>query len=342
MTGRSGRLQVILLVLLGGLIGLACKPNSSAPAPVAARGQPGPLVSGRPPIATGLSDVELASRFGAAVWRVETLGCGFWRSGSAFAIDAHHLVTNNHVISNDSAPTVRSPTGEAHKGRVIGSSKAPDVAVIEVKEKLPVVVGWAPTASLVKGEHVVLFGYPLPARQFTVSPGSIVNFQPPGAREAILANTAIEHGNSGGPALLSDGTAAGVATQMTLPNDPTKRVAIVFTTDTVRGTVEQFMQHPATVASDCGIGPDYVPPLPPSYSVPAVPPPQPALPPGPAPSVPQGTPTPPDAPSWDVQPVAPSWSAPPSTTTSTSTSSTTTATSTTSTSTTSTTSQATR
>jgi S1-C subfamily serine protease len=339
MTGRSGRLQVLLLVLLGGLVGFGCAPSSSAPA--AARGQPGSLVSAPPPLATGLSDVELARRFGAAVWRVETLGCGFWRSGSAFAIDAHHLVTNNHVISNDSAPTVRSPTGAALKGRVIGSSKAPDVAVIEVKEKLPVAVGWAPTASLVKGEHVVLFGYPLPARQFTVSPGSIVNFQPPGGRESILANTAIDHGNSGGPALLSNGTAAGIATQMTLPQDPTKRVAIVFTTDSVRGTVEQFMQHPATVLSDCGIGPDYVPPLPPNYSVPVVPPPQPALPAVPAPSAPAATPEPPDAPSWDVQPVAPSS---PTTSSSTSTSSTTTATSTTSTSTstTSTTSQSTR
>jgi S1-C subfamily serine protease len=311
---------------------------------VAARGQPGALVAGPPPTATGLSDVELAKRFGAAVWRVETQGCGFWRSGSAFAIDAHHLVTNNHVISNDSAPIVRSPTGEALRGRVIGSSKAPDIAVIEVKERLPVVLGWAPTASLVKGEHVVLFGYPLPTPQFTVSPGSIVNFQPPGAREAILANTAIEHGNSGGPALLSDGAAAGVATQMTLPSDPTKRVAIIFATDTIRGAVQQFLQHPATVLSDCGIGPDYVPPLPPSYNVPAVPPSQPALAPVSAPSVPQATPAPPPAPSCDVQPAAPPSSAPPSTTSSsTSTTSTTTAplTKTTSTSTTSTTSQAT-
>ena len=335
MIRRFGRLQVLGLVLLGGLAGLGC--TSSPATPVVAGGQPGPLVSAPRPIAaaTGLSDVELARRFGAAVWRVETLGCGFWRSGSAFAIDAHHLVTNNHVISNDSAPTVRSPTGEAHQGRVIGSSKMPDVAVIEVKETLPVVVGWAPTASLTNGEHVVLFGYPLPARQFTVSPGSIVNFQPPGGRQAVLANTAIEHGNSGGPALLSNGTAAGVATQMTLPQDPAKRVAIVFTTDTVRGTVEQFLQHPATVLSDCGIGPDYVPPLPPGYSVPNVPPPQPSLPAVPAPSAPAATPEPPAAPSWDVQPAAPSPPEPSSTTSSsTSTSSTTTSTSTTTTSTT--------
>ena len=335
MTRRTGRLQVLFCVVLTALVGVGCSANSSTP--VAAGGKPGPLVSAPPPIAaaTGLSDVELAKRFGAAVWRVETLGCGFWRSGSAFAIDAHHLVTNNHVVSNDSAPVVRSPTGEAHKGRVIGSSKTPDVAVIEVKETLPVVVGWAPTATLATGEHIVELGYPLPARVFTVSPGSIVNFQPPGARQAVLANTAIDHGNSGGPALLSNGTTAGVVTQMTLPQDPTKRVAIAFTTDTVRGTVEQFLQHPATVMSDCGIGPDYVPPLPPNFSVPAVPPPQPALRAVPAPSVPQATSAPPDAPSWDVQPAAPP-SPPPSSTTSssTSTSSTTTSTSTTSTSTT--------
>lgn len=340
MIGRSGRLQVLSLVLLGGLVGLGCTSSSSTP--VAARGEPGSLVSGPPPVATGLSDIELARRFGAAVWRVETLGCGFWRSGSAFAIDAHHLVTNDHVISNDSAPIVRSPTGEALKGRVIGTSRAPDIAVIEVKETLPVVVGWAPTASLQIGGHVVEFGYPLPALRFTVSPGSIVNFQPPGAREAILANTAIDHGNSGGPALLSDGATAGVVTQMTLPQDPSKRVAIIFTTETVRGTVEQFLQHPATVLSDCGIGPDYVPPLPPNYSVPAVPPPQPALPAVPAPAVPQIAPEAPAVPSWDLPPPSASQAPPSTTSSSTSASSTTTTTSSTSTSTTSTTSQTTQ
>ncbi|HEX9548359.1 MAG TPA: serine protease [Acidimicrobiales bacterium] len=319
---RNCRIHVLLVVVLASVAGFACKAKSSEP--VAGSGNAGRSLSGLRPAAVGVSDVVLAKRFGAAVWRVETNGCGFTRSGSAFAVDAHHLVTNNHVISNDSAPIVRSPTGQALHGRVIGTSNTPDIAVIEVTEKLPLVVGWARTASLAIGEHVVLFGYPLPARRFTVSPGSIVSFQPPGARQAILANTAIEHGNSGGPALLSDGTTAGVGTQMTLPHDPAKRVAIIFTTNTVRATVDQFLQHPAAeVLSDCGIGPDYVPPLPPGYSVQTVPPTTPSLPTVPPPTVPESTPEPPDAPIWDVPPAPPSSSVPTSTTTpSTSTSST--------------------
>src|SRR5205823_14083383 len=97
MMRRTGRLQVLFCVVLTALVGVGCSANSSTP--VAAGGKPGPLVSAPPPIAaaTGLSDVELAKRFGAAVWRVGALGCGFLRSGSALALDAHPPGANNHV-----------------------------------------------------------------------------------------------------------------------------------------------------------------------------------------------------------------------------------------------------
>ena len=55
------------MVLVGGLVSLGCTSNPSTS--VAARGQPPPLVSGPTPIAAGLSDTELAKRFGPAVYR---------------------------------------------------------------------------------------------------------------------------------------------------------------------------------------------------------------------------------------------------------------------------------
>jgi hypothetical protein len=213
----------------------------------------------------------LATKVGDAVWRVDTEGCGWLGSGSAFAIDRRHLVTNHHVTANDTSPVVRSREGKRLQGRVIGATKHPDVAVIEVPEDLPTTITWAPTPSLVERETVVVFGYPRPEKAFRANAGSIVSFA--GGREAALADAPVERGNSGGPAVRADASVAGVVTRMSLPSNSADRVAVIFTADAVRAAVDGFLRSPATVLSDCGLGPDYVPPVPKHYAITAVPPP---------------------------------------------------------------------
>lgn len=219
----------------------------------------------------------LTAQVGDAVWRVDTEGCGWLGSGSAFAIDRRHLVTNNHVTANDTSPVVQSRRGKRLAGRVVGATREPDIAVIEVSEDLPVTVPWAPTSGLLERESLVLFGYPRPAKAFRASSGSIVSFK--GGREAALSDAPVERGSSGGPAMRADATVAGVVTRMSLPADPSERVAIIFTADLVRATVEEVLRKPRQVLSECGLGPDYVPPVPTRYDIkdaPA-PPPQPAV-----------------------------------------------------------------
>jgi S1-C subfamily serine protease len=235
---------------------------------------------------------QLAARAGAAVWRVEADGCGWKSRGSAFAIDARHLVTNHHVVANDSAPVIRSRKGTELKGRVIGSAAQPDLAVIAVDEDLPVNLPLAQSSTLGPREPLVVLGYPAPKHAFTASSGNIVSFQGTDAepREAALTNVPITFGNSGGPGLRADATVAGVVTLMRLRNDASERVAIMFTSDTIRPTVRRFLGKPTDVLSTCGLGPDYVPRVPKSYGVIQAPPtatPLPKLPavvtPGPAP-----------------------------------------------------------
>ena len=215
----------------------------------------------------------LATKVGDAVWRVDTEGCGWVGSGSAFAIDRRHLVTNHHVTANDTSPVVRSRRGKTLQGRVIGATRHPDIAVIEVSEDLPVAVRWAPTPTLLEHESVVVLGYPRPQKQFKAAAGSIVSFE--GGREAALSDAPVERGNSGGPAVRADASVAGVVTRMSLPANPAERVAIIFTADAVRTTVDQLMRRRTNVLSECGLGPDYVPPVPQQYDVTEVPPPPP-------------------------------------------------------------------
>jgi hypothetical protein len=222
---------------------------------------------------TARAVTELADRVGDAVWQVEATGCGWNSRGSAFAIDSRHLVTNHHVIANDTSPMIRSRTGERLQGKVIGAMVSPDAAVIEVENDLPVSLGWARTTALAKGEPLVVIGYPSPPDLFTATAGEIVKFQVrKGIRESALANAPIAKGNSGGPAVRSDLSVAGVVTMMTIPDNPKERVAIVFTSDTIRPTVEKFLREPGKPLSTCGLGPDYVPSVPKGYDIPEAPP----------------------------------------------------------------------
>lgn len=216
----------------------------------------------------------VADRAAAAVWRVEAKGCGWNSKGSAFAIDNRHLVTNRHVVAVDSSPQIRSRSGRMLAGRVIGSAEHPDLAVIEVSDDLPMRLPFAGTASLGPHEPLVVLGYPAPKHAFKVSAGRIVNFQGPekAPREAALTNVPIAQGNSGGPGLRSDASVAGVVTLMRLRSSSRDRVAVMFTADTVRPLIQRFITKPKKVLSTCGLGPDYVPPVPKTYEIKEAPP----------------------------------------------------------------------
>ena len=213
---------------------------------------------------------DRAAEFVNAVFRVETEGCGWIGSGSGFAIDAHHVVTNHHVVANDSSPIVRTQSGEELRGRVIGSTERPDLAVIAVDEDLPTTVQWADSAALQRDESLVIMGFPVPERTFKISTGSVIGFQPPDSRDALIANNPIDRGNSGGPALRRDGTVAGVVTEMATRDDDGQRVAIVFTSNSVRRVTQAMIDDPTDVLSSCGLGPDYVPEVPTDFDLPPI------------------------------------------------------------------------
>ena len=250
----------MVLALATGVMAGACSSGSADPATP----DEGTVVDPAP-------DDAIVAAAGEATWRVETDGCSWLGSGSAFAIDARHLVTNWHVIANDTSPLVRSRQGRVLPGRVVGATERPDVAVIEVTEDLGATVAFAPAEGVDEGEHLVVLGYPSPAQRFTVSTGSVVSFHGPD-REAILTDAPVAPGSSGGPALRTDGSVAGVVTQMTL-DDPREHVAIALTAATIDPVIEAALTAPVEVLSTCGLGPDYVPPAPAAYDIAAPPPP---------------------------------------------------------------------
>lgn len=231
--------------------------------------------------APGYSDAEIGAEYGDAVFKIETTGCGYTGTGSGFAIDEHHIVTNRHVVDIDASPSINTRTGDRFTGRVIGWEDQPDIAVIEVDRSLTKWMDWTSADTLVEGQNLVSLGYPLPDHDFTVTPGVILSFVTQGYhRVAIRSDAQLDRGNSGGPSLVADGRVAGVVTEMDLNQDGFQFVPIIMTTDEVRETVESILRHPATPTVDCnsldsGIPPSTpdVPtvPLPPAYEHPVPP-----------------------------------------------------------------------
>lgn len=200
---------------------------------------------------TLFTEAQLAERFGDAVYRVETSGCGYESVGTAWVVGPNHLVTNGHVVENDPEPTLVSRNGQRLQGRVIGYSEIPDVAVIEVRNELAPVLEWAATSELSEGDRLVSIGYPVPESVFTVTPGNIISFRATsGVREAVRTDANLDYGNSGGPALTADGRVAGVVTEMDR-KDGLQFVALVYTSAVLRDLVEDAIARPADIRARC-------------------------------------------------------------------------------------------
>ena len=203
-------------------------------------------------VTVALSAEQIAAEYGPAVWRVESTGCGEFWTGTAFAIDEHHFVTNHHVVANDTRPILINSRGDRLEATVVGWSERPDIALVRVETTQERWLQWAPTGELSEGQDIVALGYPVPATDFTATPGSILSFQSrTGLREAIRTNAALDRGNSGGPALDVQGRVVGVVTEMAPNLGGFQLVPLIFTHDAVVELITQFLDSPSEPQVDC-------------------------------------------------------------------------------------------
>jgi S1-C subfamily serine protease len=251
--------MALAIVLVGAVVGATAALAHQATKEGAKGGKTSPAVTrsttsttSGPKQAQERTDAELVRTFGGAIWRVETEGCGVEASGTAWVIDARHLVTNAHVVAHDPNPIVRSRTGRALSAVVVGISKEPDIAVLRVAEDLPQPLHWADTSDLTEGQHVVGLGYPVPGTDFSASPGTIVSFQTQGnTRVAIRTDAAVDHGDSGGPLMTSRGEVAGVVTELADNDTGVQVVPIAYTAVFLADDVASMLEAPRTPVVDC-------------------------------------------------------------------------------------------
>jgi S1-C subfamily serine protease len=149
--------------------------------------------------------------------RIRNISCAGAAIGSGFALDAHTLITNRHVIAGAAAlqadtwdgQTVDLDVSQASTGLLV------DIGVIHVAQSLPVVA--MPGREPAVGAPITAVGYPL-GGALTITHGKVLAYLDGNSLPSEIAfpgrvmevSAPVKHGNSGGPLLDSHGRLVGV------------------------------------------------------------------------------------------------------------------------------------
>ena len=180
---------------------------------------PGPLPSDYVPVAPSESiapqgnlDSDGFSAAQRMTVRVRNVGCDALKTGTGFAVDAHTLVTNRHVIEDTKELQVTTYDGRTIDVTAASATAVADLAIVTTEQSIG---GFSALAQEdpAEGDAITVIGYPLGRKLTTVSGvvlGSIAD--PLGAAlGTVMATTAqVEPGSSGSPVLNEKGEVVGV------------------------------------------------------------------------------------------------------------------------------------
>ena len=170
--------------------------------------------------------------------------------GSGFVYDAKgDIVTNAHVVDGATSIKVQFKDGTTAKATLVGKDESTDIAVIKVdaaaSDLHPLTIG---TSSNVQpGQEVAAIGSPFGlAETMTAGIVSAVNrtitapnnFSISGA---IQTDAAINHGNSGGPLLNTDGQVIGVNAQIESNSNDNAGVGFAIPIDAVKSVAQDVI-----------------------------------------------------------------------------------------------------
>ena len=176
-------------------------------------------------------------------------GAATQAEGSGFVIDKQgDIVTNDHVVSGASSIKVKFADGTTSSAKLVGTDPSTDIAVVRVSvpssELQPLSFGDSSTAQV--GDGVVAIGSPF-GLAGTVTTGVVSalgrTMQAPNhytITGAIQTDAAINHGNSGGPLLNSNGQVIGVNAQIESDSGGSDGVGFAIPSSTVSKVAKQL------------------------------------------------------------------------------------------------------
>jgi Do/DeqQ family serine protease len=150
-------------------------------------------------------------------------------SGSGVIIDAKngYVLTNDHVVTDDGRLPLASiqlrvglRDGREFIGQLVGHDELTDIAVVKIPADHLTAIPIADSAALQVGDIVLAIGYPLGLDQ-TVTVGVVSGLRRhlsnKQLEDFIQTDAAINHGNSGGPLIDTQGRLIGINTAIANP-----------------------------------------------------------------------------------------------------------------------------
>jgi serine protease Do len=150
---------------------------------------------------------------------VQSLGSGFLISSDGY------LVTNDHVVGDGDEIVITLPGGERHNANLVGTDKVSDISLLKIDGQNFPYLKLGDSDDLMIGEWVLALGNPFGLFELndqpTVTVGVISALNRDWGRipesnrvymDMIQTDAAINHGNSGGPLVNSQGQVIGMNT----------------------------------------------------------------------------------------------------------------------------------
>jgi S1-C subfamily serine protease len=201
----------------------------------------------------GLSAATIYERVNRGVVEIATTSFagGQAAQGSGFVYDEQgHVVTNQHVVAGANDINVRFADGATYPAELVGTDRSTDLAVIKVDAPASVfeAIRLGDSSALRVGDPVVALGSPF-GLEGTITSGIVSALHRPMTapngftiNDSIQTDTAINHGNSGGPLLDSSGRVIGVNAQIESDGGGSDGVGFAIPSNTVRSIVSQLIE----------------------------------------------------------------------------------------------------
>jgi serine protease Do len=168
--------------------------------------------------------------------------------GSGFIIAADGtIVTNNHVIDGASEIKVTLDDGSEHKATLLGRDAKSDLAVLKIEAGKPLpTVAWGDSDALRPGDPILAIGNPFGIGT-TVTSGIVSargrDLHNGPYDDFIQVDAAINHGNSGGPLVNTEGKVVGINTAIYSPNGGNVGVGFAIPSDQAQAVVAKLISQ---------------------------------------------------------------------------------------------------
>jgi serine protease Do len=173
-----------------------------------------------------------------------------------------YIVTNNHVVNGATEIKVTLNDRRVLSGKVVGTDKLTDLAVIKVNASNLPAIGWGDSTHLKPGQTVLAFGSPFGYFQFSVTRGIISALDRPNPYRDdprkpggfIQTDAAINPGNSGGPLVDAEGQVIGINTFIISDSGSFAGAGFAIPSQIARATAEEIIKTGSAHHGYLGIG----------------------------------------------------------------------------------------